>query len=448
MAQEPSAPSAEQRPRRTRYTPEQISEADSRIDRAFAILGLVGDGNLACPICRTSKRGKVKIKVSNGTQKPYWRCHKCPDPGEGSNRRPWGGSAIDLMRNYGGRNFPTAVAELLGEGPSGEVATPLKGITISPSFRAVVDVEIYDRIRDAGSYELAGDYYGPWHISPEAVRSVGATLIQDPNNLQSQLLEEFGEARLVEAGVITSNREGQAIFLFSEDYNVVEPHTAPSGHVVGMQFRPSPERLKEVVAHKEWKKAWSGRQDEDGNELEAAEVWRKAYASDRNVGRRKPYVTPFLSLRGGGSDHLVGGGLHLIYKLPPGSDVYVVEGIKDLMAARTMGVDAYAIPGANVIPPDGALEVLKKHRIRVMLDGDAAGAQGRDSLVRDLVARGLNAEPADILSDGKDVTDILVERNAHAGCGCRTCTSWRERFPWDALSCGCRSCREARITAG
>lgn len=445
--QQKSAPDPGRR-ERARYTQESISEADRRIDRAFALLGLTSEGKLVCPICHTAKRGKVVMKTSTKTGRPYWRCHRCTDPGEGSDRRPWGGSAIDLLRTYGGRDFPTAVGELLGDVEGGAAAEKLDIVRIAPSFRATVDVEIYDRIRDAGSYEKAAEYYGRWHISEDAVRKVGATLIEDPKALQQQLTAEYGPLRLAEAGVTTEDREGGTVFLFSEDYNVVEPHTAPSGHVVGMQFRPSPRRLEAVYAHKRWKKRWSGHVGDDGVELEPAEAWRRAYAKDRSVGRRSPYVTPFLSLRGGGPDHLVGGGLHLLYHLPAGSDIYVVEGIKDLMAALTLGVAAYAIPGVSAMPPAGAVDILRKHRLHVMLDGDDAGAAGRESLVRELAAAGVHATPADHLKDGMDVTDTLVQRNAHAGCLCSTCETWRAERPWDRSTCTCRTCRAARTTEG
>lgn len=444
---EHEAPTPERRSK-NRYKAEQISEADRMIAKAFVLLGLTTENTLVCPICSTSKRGKVKIKQSAQTGRPYWRCHRCTDPGEGSELRPWGGSAIDLLKLYGGRDFPTAVGELLSDVNEGASAEKISSVTIAPSFRATVDVEIYDNIRDAGSYDKAAEYYGRWHISPESVRAVGATLIEDPEGLAEQLTSEYGLHRLSEAGVVTEGKDGSTVFLFSEDYCVVEPHTAPSGHVVGMQFRPSPRRLEAVAAHKQWKKRWSGVQDQNGETVEPAEAWRRAYSKDRTVGRRSPYVTPFLSLRGGGPDHLVGGGLHLLYPLPSGSDVYVVEGIKDLMAAHTMGVAAYAIPGVSAIPPERAIAILRKHRLHVMLDGDKAGEQGRENLVNELRSAGVDASPADHLKDGMDVTDTLVEREAHVGCPCGTCEAWRAERPWDAATCACRTCRTARTTTG
>lgn len=427
-----------------RYTKEEIERADRRVDRAFALLGLVGPSGPVCPICGTSKRGKVQMKTSQ-SGRPYWKCHRCVDPGEGDAPRPWGGSAIDLLKQHGGFSFTKAVRHLLSEDdPEGDMSEKVRMVAAAPSFRAVVDVEVYDLIRDSGSVEEAARYYGTWHISPEAVQRAGATYITDAEALKTDLVERYGHDRLAQAGVTTVDSKGRTIFLFSDDYPVVEPHTAPSGHVVGMQFRPSPERMLAVKAHKDWKRRWSGIAGEDGSEMDPSDAWRAAYTKDRSVGARAPYVTPFLSLRGGGPDHLVGGGLHIVHSAPEGSDVYVVEGIKDMMAALTMGVVAYAIPGVSAVPPDNALEVLRRHRILVSLDGDAAGESGREALTAMLADKGVDARAVDGLRPGMDITDVLVERNAHAGCVCSTCSSWRQERGWDPATCACRTCRVAR----
>lgn len=421
----------------SRFSDEEIKKADGEILRAFALLGLVSkEGTLVCPVCGTSKRKKVELKTSSSSGKHYWTCHKCPES--------WGGSAIDLLKEHGGRTFAQAVEELLGISETGKGRITLPKIEISDAFAAVVDVEVYDAVRDAGSLAKAQEYYARWHISPEAVQEAGSTMIEDPDTLQKKLIETFGLPRLFACGLVTEDKNKNPVFLFNRDYPVVEVHQAPSGHVVGMQFRPSPQRMQLVQAHKSWKKRWSGQTDKDGKELEADEAWRRAYEKDQTVGRKAGYVTPFLSLKGGTPDHLVGCGLKRLVEIPRQSTVYIVEGFKDLLAARTIGVEAYAIPGTGVMPPERSIEILRLHQVVVMLDGDDAGAAGREHLVTYLNERGVQAKPIDEIRVGMDVADILVERNAHTGCACETCKDWREKHPFDPGTCPCKTCRTAR----
>jgi 5S rRNA maturation endonuclease (ribonuclease M5) len=423
--------------RRREFSREDIEQADGEILRAFAILGLVSKENtLICPVCGTQKRKKVELRTSSSSKKPYWTCHKCPEA--------WGGSAIDLLKQHGGRSFVEAVEELLGVSSSGRGTVTIPKIAISDAFAAIVDVDVYDTIRDAGSLPAAQTYYARWHIAAEAVAEAGSTMIEDAEKLQKQLLERFGIERLRACGVVTDDKNGNPVFLFSRDYPVIEVHQAPSGHVVGMQFRPSPDRMKLVQAHKAWKKRWSGQLDVEGNELEADEAWRRAYEKDQGVGRKASYITPFLSLKGGTPDHLVGCGLQRLVRIERPSTVYIVEGFKDLLAARTIGVEAYAIPGTGVMPPDRSIEILGMHTVVVMLDGDAAGERGRDHLVTYLRERGVDAKPIDSIRTGLDVADILVERTAHGGCTCTTCVAWREEHSYDKATCPCRTCKTTR----
>jgi 5S rRNA maturation endonuclease (ribonuclease M5) len=430
------------------FSDAEKKQAKGQFPMAFAILGLVAEnGNLICPICRTDKRGRVQIKTSTKTGAMYWTCHKCPDPGENAPKdtlRPWGSSAVDFLMDFGGRSYPQAVEELLGRrtGSGGAIVVP--NIEVLAAFQAVVDVEVYDHIRDSGSLEVAQKYWARWHIAPEAVAEAGSTFLVDAENVQRDIIERFGAERLRACGVLTVDKHGKDVFLFNRDYPVIEVHQAPSGHVVGMQFRPSPERMKLVAAHKAWKKRWSGIVGSDGSELEPSEAWRQAYEKDQSVGRKQGYVTPFLSLKGGSPDHLVGCGLQRLVEIDPGSTVYIVEGFKDLLSARTMGTEAYAIPGTGVMPPDRSIEILRTHKVVVMLDGDEAGAHGREVLTQYLIERGVDAKPYPNPREGLDITDILVERTAHAGCRCSTCTNWIEDNPYDPALCQCRSCRTAR----
>lgn len=432
----------------TSFTDAEKKHAKVQLPMAFAILGLIAtDGNLVCPICRTAKRGRVQIKTSAKTGGTYWTCHKCPDPGDNTPKgtpRPWGSSAVDFLMDFGGRTYPQAVEELLGRRTVGSGAIVVPNIEVHAAFQAVVDVEVYDHIRDSGSFEMAQNYWARWHITPEAVAEAGSTYLVDAESVQRDILERFGADRLRACGVLTVDKHGKDVFLFSREYPTIEVHQAPSGHVVGMQFRPSPERMQLVAAHKAWKKRWSGLVDSEGNELEPSESWRLAYEKDQNVGRKSGYVTPFLSLKGGSPDHLVGCGLKRLVEIDPGSTVYIVEGFKDLLAARTMGTEAYAIPGTGVMPPDRSVEILRTHKVVVMLDGDEAGAHGRQVLTQYLTERGVDAIAYPNPREGLDITDILVERTSHAGCRCPTCTAWVESHTYDPALCPCRSCRAAR----
>lgn len=430
-----------------RYTDDQVELADQQIGIAFAEAGLIAEnGELVCPVCHTAGRKKVQIKTSSKTGRAYWTCHKCPDS--------WGSSAIKLLTQTDdrevsdGRKWRDAVATLLRLSVDG-TGTPIARKKITPieaeaSFAATNDIEVYDRIRDAGSVERAQEYWAQWHIAPETVVEAGSTLIEDAKAVHAQLLEEFGADRLRAAGVITSDAKGNDVFLFNDDYNVIEAHMAPSGRIMGMQFRPSGKRMQTVQAHKAWKKRWSGILDEDGNELDPKEAWRRAYETDQGVGERIPYATPFLSLKGAGENHLVGCGLRRLTRIHAPSTVYVVEGFKDLLAARTMGVEAYAIPGTGVMPPERSVAILRQHDVVVALDGDEAGARGRQALLEYLTERGVKARTGAAPRDGMDVTDTLVERHAHAGCTCRTCTKWRDGHPYDPASCPCATCRTQR----
>lgn len=403
---------------------QDIDKADGELLFAFAILGLVSkENNLTCPQCGTSKRKKVEIRKSASSGRPYWTCHKCAT---------WGSSAIDLLKQYGQRTFVQAVKELLGLESRSKTPVLRPNIDISEGFSAVVDVEVYNFIRDAGSLQAACEYYGQWHITPQAVEEAGSTMLTDALKVQKDLVDVFGHERLGLCGVTTLDKNGKVVFLFSPDYPVIETHQAPSGNIVGMQFRPSYERMKLVKAHKAWKARWSGIKDENGNEIDPTQAWSEAYVKDRSVGRKNSYVTSFLSLRGGTPDHLVGCGLKRLVEIPEMTKVYVVEGFKDLLAARSMGVEAYAIPGTGVMPPDRSVEVLRRHDIIVVLDGDQAGALGREHLVNYLRERGVKCKPYHKVREGMDIADILVEKHALNKCNCSTCVEWRATHPTNA----------------
>ena len=174
-----------------------------------------------------------------------------------------------------------------------------------------------------------------------------------------------------------------------------------------MQFRPTGQTKIAVKAHKEWK---------------------KAYALDpEHAGPKAEYVTPFFSIRGAGNDSLIGCGLLKISTLKEPSEIWIVEGFKDLLAARSMGFEAYAVPGVGARIPDKVMQLFldKGHNLVVCLDGDEAGQRGRIAITAALNERGVPCTPHPGLPDGMDVADVLVKAYAESGCSCATCVAWR-----------------------
>jgi hypothetical protein len=417
-----------------RVTDEDIDLADQNVTLAFQILGLVKDGSLVCPKCGTAKPKKVEQKIS-AAGRPYWTCHRCGAFG----------SATKLLRDHG-RRLPQAVAELLGRIPGGPPVASLPAVTVAKPFNAVVDVEVYNFLRRLGDIAAAQKYYSRWHIDPVAVAEAGSTVIVDPADAQKKLVERFGVERLRECGLLTTDRNGADYWLVNEDYNVLEVHAWTNANIVGLQFRPSDRHLRKVQAHKDWKRRWSGHTGPDGTELEPSDAYAAAKARGEDAGPEHRYIPPFMSVKGAGPDSLIGCGLRRISTLPPGQRIFVVEGFKDLLAARTLGVEAYAIPGVGVMPPLKVCQFFSSRgdTLVVTLDGDEAGAQGRDALMHHLNANGVTCERKDDLREGMDIADILVELHAHRGCTCATCRNWLDTHPYDPHVCPCRSCRERR----
>jgi hypothetical protein len=430
-----SRPDPTRQPQRKMISDADIDQADQQVVRAFQILGLVKEGNLVCPKCATAKPKKVEEKISkNGRH--YWTCHRCGEYG----------SATKLLRENG-RRLPQAVDELLGRSETSGPLAQLPTVTLAAPFNAVVDVEVYNALRRHGDIASAQQYYSRWHIDPTAVAEAGSTRIVEPSKVQQELLQRFGDKRLRDCGLLTTDRNGKDYWLFNEDYNVLEVHAWTNANVVGIQFRPSERQLKKVQAHKAWKRRWSGIAGPDGTELEPSEAYSAAKGRDvQTAGPEFKYVPPFMSVKGAGPDSLIGCGLRRLATLPPGQRIYVVEGFKDLLAARTLGVEAYAIPGVGVMPPAKVCRFFAERRdtLVVTLDGDEAGARGRDVLMAHLAEHGVLAERKDDLRPGMDIADVLVELHAHGGCRCSNCQQWRQEHPYDPESCPCRACRERR----
>jgi 5S rRNA maturation endonuclease (ribonuclease M5) len=413
---------------------ETIDKADEQVIKAFAILGLIDDGNLICPNCQTSKYKKVEHKVSaKGVN--YWTCHKCGSYG----------SATKLLR-VNGFKLPKAVAMLLDEV---DIKVDLKNIkTTSNRYKSNVDIEVYHELISCGDSQYAIDYYSSWHINPAVVKDSGTVAIIDQSRMRNSLLKKFGKERIINSGLLTIDRNGNDYWLVNKEYNVIEPHHNINGDIVAMQFRPSLQQLLKVSAHKEFKKKWSNIQDEiTGEILDPSDAFIRAKERGEIIGEEIPYVPPFMSLKGASADSLVGSGLNRIAKLPKNQKIYVVEGFKDLLAARTMGVEAYAIPGVGAMPNSSICDFFKKRNdnLIVMLDGDEAGALGRVALSNHFNKYNVRHQVKNDVRSGYDVTDILVEEFAHKGCTCKTCYNWRDKNTFDIATCICRVCKKNRL---
>lgn len=414
MADQPPPPPPS---RGGRVSDDDIERARFNVTRAFQLLSLVGAGGRpVCPDCGTDRRGKVALKDTKG----YWKCHRCGEYG----------SPIRLLTDHGW-HFVDAVNALLGREVSADAPAPpareLKPIAASADFTATVDPEVYTWIARHGDRDAAARYYAQWHIAAHAVREAGGYYLPFKRSqltaLHATAVETFGRERLIAAGVAmeldpakvrparTATEaavEGLYFPGLPPGYPVGEPHVTADGQVTYSQFRPDGRFKDEVDAHKAAKKA-----------KQRAEARGQAY-----TGTVPPYKPPYLSYRGMPHEAMCGGGVWRLARLEPNSVVVIVEGIKDLLAARTMGAEAYALPGAQTSPPDSVLELLSRHRVAVALDGDDDGEQGRQRITELLVEAGVNAAPKPMPA-GMDVTDILIDRHAAAGCTCPVCTTWR-----------------------
>jgi hypothetical protein len=345
-------------PLRRRFSDDDKTRARHEVARAFSLAGLVTpDGRPICPSCGASERGKFKLFPDG------WRCHK-----EGKS-----GDAIGLLTGAGWA-FPAAMSALLGEcdGTGGPTATaPLP--RVEAAFHAVSDVVVYRTLVASGDGRAAGDFYARFGIDTGVVVDAGFVRLTHPEETARYLERRFGVERLSACGLYTDMGRP----LFGWRYPVIEPHHSPDGTVVGIQLRGGEQVEADVAAHK------------------------------RGEGS---YTPKTLSLRGAGTAHQLGIGLARLAGLRPGTVVRIVEGGKDLLAARTLGWEAYALPGAGTVPPPVALEVLARHKVQVAFDGDDAGAAGADSLSERLAASGLHVVRVK-LPRGLDVTDMLSERN-------------------------------------
>ncbi len=293
-----------------------------------------------------------------------------------------------------GYSFPDSVRYLAGKSTQAQIKRPdsIPDLQVV-KFEATYDPEILSGVlvygRKTGGVEAAQEFYGQFHISAEAVAESGAVYIKDPQHFTETILKRFGPDRLAASGLFLETTRGPRPML-GESFPIVEPHIHPAtGVPTYMQFRASNEQAQRHALHKAGKRPYAGSEK-------------------------------FLSLRGTPKEAQVGMGLTRVAALPPESTVYVVEGFKDLLAARTMGVEAFAIPGVDFRPGPEALKILARHKVVVTLDGDAAGSAHRDAFASFLEGKGVEATTYAI-SGNFDVADKLILSHANKGCKCPTC---------------------------
>jgi hypothetical protein len=367
----------------------RLVRAREAIGVALALTGSVADGQRPrCPACGTADKGKTKVFRDGG-----FKCHRCGYHA---------GNAVDFLVDRGW-TFPDAVNDLTGgpaRGATRAAAPPVEFVP-PPEFRATEDWRLYtDLVAGFGDVDAAVAFYARWHISADAVREARAVRVDSQSF--ARFRAKHGDERLTAAGLLT---EGDRPYpLVNDDYPFVEPHVMPDGRIAGLQFRASERTEAAVAAHKEWKR-----------------LAEAARAAGEPAPEKVDYVPKFLSVRGASVASRCGFGLPRIQALvdagkttrADGSKVrlFLVEGAKDLMAARTLGLEAFGMAGAKLLPVRAVCRLLRHFEVHVALDGDEAGAEGRRALLDHLGAHGVEAVPHPPPA-GMDICDVLVQRVA------------------------------------
>jgi hypothetical protein len=148
-------------------------------------------------------------------------------------------------------------------------------------------------------------------------------------------------------------------------------------------------------------------------------IWRPATPADR-VTAERAVLQGVLRLRINATQHpkvtaIPGTRLGL---LPPpawtsGDRVLLVEGPSDMLAARSAGLPAVAVPGANAWRSEWAGD-LEGRAVVVVMDCDRPGRQAAARIAEDLEYRGIAVWIGDLAPsrrDGYDVSDWLREGN-------------------------------------
>jgi Toprim-like len=95
----------------------------------------------------------------------------------------------------------------------------------------------------------------------------------------------------------------------------------------------------------------------------------------------------------------------------PSDHVILVEGPPDMIAARSAGLPAVAIPGTNAWHPAWA-SMLAARRVTIVMDCDAPGRRAADEIASSLTPFAARTEVIDLWpdrNDGYDLTDRILE---------------------------------------
>jgi hypothetical protein len=92
--------------------------------------------------------------------------------------------------------------------------------------------------------------------------------------------------------------------------------------------------------------------------------------------------------------------------------VVLVEGPPDMVAARSLGLAAIAVPGTSAWRPHWA-QLLHGRHVKIVMDCDAAGCRAAEQIHASLRVAAITSEIVDLWpdrDDGYDLTDRIVER--------------------------------------
>jgi len=205
--------------------------------------------------------------------------------------------------------------------------------------------------------------------------------------------------------------------------------TAPASLVVtGDQVQEWAEQLERspaLLARLERERGWSRRVLVDleigfDGERITVPIWRPAAPANRG---ERAVLQGLLRLRLDRAEHpkvtAVPGTRLGLLPLPAwarAERVLLVEGPSDMLAARSAGLPAIAVPGANAWRSEWA-SALDGRRVVLVMDCDRPGRQAAARIAEDLERRGIVAGIRDLAPsrhDGYDVSDWLREGNTAA----------------------------------
>ena len=161
------------------------------------------------------------------------------------------------------------------------------------------------------------------------------------------------------------------------------------------------ERFPALLARLERERGWSRRALVDleigfDGERITVPIWRSATPADRVAGRHA-VLQGLLRLRLDRTEHpkvtAIPGTRLGVLPLPAWTReerVLLVEGPSDMLAARSAGLPAIAVPGANAWRSEWA-SALDGRRVVVVMDCDRAGRQAAARIAEDLERRGIVA---------------------------------------------------------